>query len=166
MDVNNGKSRSFSPAEKNDLLVVPPIKRRLSPPLKNRCLVLDAEDKTVEIRNEKEVKNSEFFQKIPIPPGQKQVTVLWTPTRRKWQQTMKPTDRAMSCLPSSTSISWAPWTKFCGHSGNFQHCISRIYDQWVMNLRQVRRWNTIHYPLDGWFERRTLSPVFIIDRWR
>jgi len=83
MDVNNGKSRSFSPAEKNDPLVVPPIKRRLSPPLKNRCLVLDAEDKTVEIRNEKEVKNSEFFQKIPIPPGQKQVTVFVDPDTEK-----------------------------------------------------------------------------------
>jgi len=80
MDITNGGSRSFSPAEKDDLLVVPPIKRRLSPTLKNRCLVLDAGDKTVEIRNEKEVeRDSENFQKIPIPPGQDQVTVFVDP---------------------------------------------------------------------------------------
>jgi len=80
MDINSSESRNFLPAEKDDLLVVPPLRRRLSPTLKNRCLVLDAGDKTVEIRNEKEVKrDSENFKMIPIQRLQKEVTVFVDP---------------------------------------------------------------------------------------
>jgi len=81
MDVNDSNSWALSTVQRNDQPVVPPLKRRPSPSLfESRCLVLDAEDKTVEIRNEKEVKrDSENLQKIPIPWRGSRVTLFVDP---------------------------------------------------------------------------------------
>ena len=66
MDLTGGKD-VISPAERNEHPAGHSLKRRPSPPLKNRVLVLDAEGNTIDVLNKKEFKKrSEYSYRCDI----------------------------------------------------------------------------------------------------